>query len=386
MDTSLKLTRLLLLLLSSIATCCILAEENSSVQNQMEEIESQISTLNAERVQNTEEMQAFQQQIQGFDQQIAGISKQDFDLQTQAKSIQGLLDTLSGQDQAIVNRIKQEEKTLATHVSLGWQNVLNSGALLQADDNNQRLIHRSWLEYLAQQQAAALERLKAANTQLLSVRGEQTSRLQELEQAKTDGAKQQQLLREKKDQRENAISVLRTKLSNSGEQLTALEQDREELTGILKRLKAARDDNAFAEKGTPFGSLKGKLPWPHSGEVVDKSASTGVTLAVTSGDPVMAIAAGRVAYAEWLKGFGLLLILDHGDGYMSLYGNNESIYRNTGDWVEAGDVLSAAGQSGGRQQAGLYFEIREQGKSVNPEKWCDRSVVVNQISLKATKE
>ena len=80
------------------------------------------------------------------------------------------------------------------------------------------------------------------------------------------------------------------------------------------------------------------------------------------------------------------MIIDHGDGYMSLYGNNESIYRKTGDWVSAGDVLSAAGQSGGRQQAGLYFEIRDTGKTMDARKWCDSDISVNQTRRQATNQ
>ena len=88
------------------------------------------------------------------------------------------------------------------------------------------------------------------------------------------------------------------------------------------------------------------------------------------GSQVRAISHGRVAFADWLRGFGLLIIIDHGDGYMSLYGHNQSLNMETGDWVEAGEVIATAGNSGGRQKSGLYFEIRHNGKPVNPMRWC----------------
>ena len=86
-----------------------------------------------------------------------------------------------------------------------------------------------------------------------------------------------------------------------------------------------------------------------------------------------AISHGRVAYADWLRGYGLLLIIDHGDGYMSLYGHNQVLYKETGEWVEAGDLIASVGNSGGQAHTGLYFEIRHNGKPTNPTQWCRRS-------------
>ncbi|MEJ2398964.1 MAG: peptidoglycan DD-metalloendopeptidase family protein [Gammaproteobacteria bacterium] len=89
-----------------------------------------------------------------------------------------------------------------------------------------------------------------------------------------------------------------------------------------------------------------------------------------AGRNVHAISHGRVAYADWLRGYGLLMIIDHGDGYMSLYAHNQALYKETGEWVEAGEVIASVGKSGGQKQAGLYFEIRHNGIPVNPARWC----------------
>jgi septal ring factor EnvC (AmiA/AmiB activator) len=85
---------------------------------------------------------------------------------------------------------------------------------------------------------------------------------------------------------------------------------------------------------------------------------------------VRAISHGRIAFSDWLRGFGLLTIIDHGNGYMSLYGGNQSLYKEVGDWVESGEVIASVGNSGGRKDSALYFEIRHDGKPVNPLKWC----------------
>ena len=92
-----------------------------------------------------------------------------------------------------------------------------------------------------------------------------------------------------------------------------------------------------------------------------------------SGTEVRSISHGRVAFADWLRGFGLLLIVDHGDGYMSLFGHNESLYKEVGDWVEGGEVVATVGDSGGLDRAGLYFELRHDGQPINPRRWCKRA-------------
>lgn len=109
-----------------------------------------------------------------------------------------------------------------------------------------------------------------------------------------------------------------------------------------------------------FGSARssGKLRW------------NGVFIEAEPGTPVTAVHYGRVVFSDWLRGFGLLLIVDHGDGYMSLYGHNEVLYRETGDWVTAGETIATVGDTGGQNRSGLYFEIRHAGKPTDPQHWC----------------
>jgi len=363
----------------------VLAEENSSTQDQLDQIELEIDSLNSSASIKREKIIAYQEQIKSFDQQISVVSRRRHSILKEIAQIKSLLDKLSAQDQQLVDKIDQEQRLLGTHVTLAWQNIVSSGVLVQADDNNQRLMHNTWLEYLAAQRVAALERIKDQNRELITLREQQQASIQNLNQAVANEEEEQRLLGEKKTERQTTIRTLETEFASTAEKISLLEQDRDELTAIIDRLKAARDDNAFVEKGTEFASLQGKLPWPHTGKIT-AAATAGHYIQANNGDPVYAIAAGRVAYSEWLKGFGLLVIIDHGDGYMSLYGNNESIYRKTGDWVSAGDTISAAGQSGGRQQAGLYFEIRDTGKTLDARKWCNSDISVNQIQRQATNQ
>ena len=130
------------------------------------------------------------------------------------------------------------------------------------------------------------------------------------------------------------------------------------------------------------------LPWPVPGEVLSSFNSSregalrweGVVLAAEEGTPVRAIHPGRVVFADWMRGYGLLTIVDHGGGYLTLYGYNQSLLRDVGEWVAVGDTLALAGQSGGNSRSALYFEIRNRGKVVNPTRWCDRRVTLPPIA------
>ena len=149
---------------------------------------------------------------------------------------------------------------------------------------------------------------------------------------------------------------------------------------LIDALQVSLTDDALKIRGKEtFEELRGKLPWPVRGAVLARYGTPrgesgltwqGTLIGAPAGAAVHSIHRGRVAYADWLRGFGLLLIIEHEDGFMSLYGHNETLTRETGDWVEAGEIVATVGDSGGNPQTGLYFEIRRAGRPVNPRRWC----------------
>ncbi len=176
------------------------------------------------------------------------------------------------------------------------------------------------------------------------------------------------------------VARLKSQLRSRSEELARMVENERQLEKLLNLIQEMLADiPAEAGLHKPFASLRGKLPWPAVGRVRKLFGKTraggrvkwnGIIIRAREGNNVRAVARGRVAYADWLRGYGLLVILDHGDGYMSLYGNNQSLLRETGDWVEAGDIIATVGKSGGKDSVGLYFEIRHNGKPSNPVKWC----------------
>nr|VFK20612.1 MAG: Septal ring factor EnvC, activator of murein hydrolases AmiA and AmiB [Candidatus Kentron sp. LPFa] len=177
-------------------------------------------------------------------------------------------------------------------------------------------------------------------------------------------------------QRKETLIKLSREIAQDDERLTTLQQDKDRLEKLIRGIKQAfthiRDQQ-------PFHALKGRLRWPTAGSIrhdfgAKRSQGNltwqGVWISAKAGQPIHAISHGQVAFADWLRGFGLLMIIDHGDGYMSLYGHNQSLYKETGDLVELGEVIASIGNSGGNTDNGLYFEIRRQGSPQNPAYWC----------------
>jgi septal ring factor EnvC (AmiA/AmiB activator) len=205
-------------------------------------------------------------------------------------------------------------------------------------------------------------------------------RLQQLQAKNTNERKQ---LEAAKRGRKEIIAQLSRQLKDQGNELKVLKDDESQLTSLISNIQQALSDLPLDPSAhDPFRSRKGKLPWPARGQLVASFGSQrdvgklkwdGVLIAAPEGREVRAIHHGRVAFADWLRGFGLLLIIDHGDGFMSLYGHNQSLFKETGEWVEPGEVVAQVGSSGGRTRSGIYFGIRHNGKPQNPKSWCKRT-------------
>jgi septal ring factor EnvC (AmiA/AmiB activator) len=197
-------------------------------------------------------------------------------------------------------------------------------------------------------------------------------------------------LKVKAKQREATLTALDKKITSQDARLQLLRKQELSLQALLKSLNNPKTSDISTPKkqGIPtyskpknqqaFAKNVGGLVWPVKGKLLAHYGSPrnlgkltwqGIMIAASSGDNVVATASGRVVFADWLRGFGLLLIIDHGDQYMSLYGNNESLLKQVGEQVKAGDLIAQSGENDVRQQAGLYFEIRYKGSPTNPMKW-----------------
>ena len=183
-----------------------------------------------------------------------------------------------------------------------------------------------------------------------------------------------------RSRREQAMSELTASISSRSGELEALEINRAELEALLKQIAEAMARVQSVANLSPFTDQRGKLPLPVNGPVINQFGSRygggalvrqGITIGVAEGTEVRAVHAGRIVFSDWLRGMGLLVIVDHSDGYMSLYGANQALSKAAGDWVNAGEVLASSG-SRGERSVGVYFEIRYRGAAQNPSIWLQK--------------
>ena len=191
---------------------------------------------------------------------------------------------------------------------------------------------------------------------------------------------QLQTLSAKREQLESQRQARKSLIASLEKEFADQENRRRRLLGDRQRLQKLMDEIKRRELGSGgnFASRKGRLPWPLRGELIGRFGQLradsgmkrqGLLLRAAVGSPVAAVHGGRVVFADWLRGFGLLLILDHGSGYMTLYGHADQLTKKLDDVVEAGEVVAHAGQSGGQASGGLYFELRAKGVSQDPLPW-----------------
>ncbi len=194
--------------------------------------------------------------------------------------------------------------------------------------------------------------------------------------------REQDHLKAQQQARQKSLTQLEALLSQHGVRLEALQQDQSQLQTVVTRVASAARAIAPMEPGKPFSALKGKLPWPTDGRVLRSFGSErvkgkmrwqGVLIGAEAGAPVRAVASGRVVFSNYLRGHGLLIIVDHGAGFMTLYAHNQNLYKQLGDWVESGEQVASVGLSGGQKNAGLYFELRHNGEPTNPHGWLKRA-------------
>ncbi len=224
------------------------------------------------------------------------------------------------------------------------------------------------------------EKIEAEKTRLQTLEQQRSGRVASLESSKAQRAK--------------AVSAIDRQIKDRGGELKRLQSQARSLEKLIARLReaiekaereaaaAARGRPGGATRPAPFGPLKGKLPWPvQDGKVLARFGQAraggslrwqGMLIGTDRGARVRAPVAGRVVYGDWLPGMGLMLVLDHGGGYMSLYGHNEELFRKVGDPVAAGEVIGSVGDSGGHAQPALYFEVRRGRTPVDPQIWLTR--------------
>ena len=238
----------------------------------------------------------------------------------------------------------------------------------------------TYYRYLSEYRGANIESVNKHIHELNDLRDQAAAEENQLaELARTQNAELNELNRAQEKRRELVIS-LQSKIKEEGSEIERLAAQEQDLARLIAELTSILSDYPITSE-EPFGELKGRLTWPIAGRLLHDFGQpraggrlkwNGAVIAAGRGREVRSIYHGRVIFADWLAGMGLLVIVDHGEGYMSLYGYNETTLKIAGDWVAPGDVIATIGDSGGQASTGLYFEIRQGTKPLDPASWASK--------------
>jgi septal ring factor EnvC (AmiA/AmiB activator) len=311
---------------------------------------------------------------------LAAVARETRTLDTKLAEQQAEFDRLEARRDTLEASLKSQREALAALLRSAY--ALGRGEelklLLQQDDVAAIARVLAYHRYFQRAQVGQIDALLGDLKQLADL--QDSIRKATAELGATREARNAEAAKLETERSEHAELVARidAKLKDQGERIAALGKDEAALTQLIERLRDVFADIPKQLSGSePFSALRGRLAWPLQGKVVtafgaaDESGrrSSGVLLAAKTGSAVHVVSHGRVAFADWLRGYGLMIIVDHGDGYLSLYGGNETLLKDVGDWVDGGDTIATSGASGGSKTPGVYFELRVKGQPTDPRGW-----------------
>lgn len=367
----------------AVASAAAPASETKAKAAELEQLRARLKELRGGLAEARGRQGSAQEQLRQCEQEIGratrALARIDQDLATGTARLTELQDQEQSQQAAIAAQRAGLGNQVRAAYLLGRQEPLK---LLLNQEDPARLDRA--LAYYGYLNRARVARIAAVQTQVQALKALEAQIMAEnshLQELRAQQVVEAEALRNTRQQRQALLTAAKAEVQEKGTQLTRLEQDERSLQNLLRELQQALADfpDAVTTDARPFARLKGQLPLPVRGRVATRFGSArgagmppahGLTIAVPEGSAVRAVARGRVAFAEWLRGFGLLVIIDHGGGYMSLYGHNQSLYKEAGETVAGGETIATAGSSGGQTQNGVYFEIRRQGQPVDPMAWC----------------
>lgn len=373
-----------------LAALC--SQAQAGPKDDLRELRDRIESLQKQLAESEESKADAADALRESERAVSETNRKLYQLSNQRREANAALLKLQSRAHTVESDIAGEQATLGRLLREQYISGRSDAVkiLLNREDPNEIARQLHYLGYVSRARAALLERLRGDLANLETLAGETQRKSAELRALQNEEARQKQRLEKEKAERQRVYARVSSEITKSRKQLSTLKRDEERLTRLIKRLarEAARRKpgkrttnqvlpNADLGSGS-FRSLKGRLRLPVLGELMNRFGSLredsglswkGLFISARPGQEVKAVAGGRVVYADWLRGFGNLMIVDHGDGYMSLYGNNESLLKQAGEETRAGDTIASIGNSGGNPDSGLYFELRYQGKPFDPLPW-----------------
>ena len=346
----------------------------------LDELKKNIAELKKELEKTKSSRDDLMKTLEDTEKDIGDLRKKADDIQDQLEDGQARLRNLGEERSALNLKKKSQQSYVSQHIKSAWRLGQQGNVRLLLNQQEPATVARNlkFYDYVIQARAEKISAYADTINRLNAIEPEMAYETQKLKQNHSTLQKRQEELQASQSQRKLILSRLLKSIESKDEQLTSLRSDRKRLERVLNNVKRFLDDADLVNNSENFASLRGKLPWPTKGTVLRNFGTSrvsnrlkweGMLIGATSGNPVVAVHHGRVVFSDYLRGHGLLIIVDHGSDYMTLYAHNEVLYKELGEWVNSGETIATVGNSGGRQDSALYFELRHKGQPTNPRKW-----------------
>jgi len=349
--------------------------ELESVREQISELKNRMDARAAERDQITAELQ---------DSEVLVAQKRELlkDIERRRALSEKKKANIEAQLEQKTTELEQESRQLGAQVFAAYTSGQQERLKLLLNQHDPATLGRlsTYYRYMSDYRGKNISAVNAHIDELQSLRDAAAQEEQQLTALAEQRYDELGELNAAQEKRQALLANLKTKMAQEGTEISRLAEQEKDLARLIAELTSILSDYPITSE-EPFNSLRGKLTWPVAGTLLHdfgqpRSGSSvkwnGVVMAAPRGREVRSIYHGRVVFSDWLAGMGLLVIVDHGDGFLTLYGYNETTQKSAGDWVAPGDVIATVGDSGGQAQTSLYFEVRQGTQAVNPRQWVSK--------------
>ncbi len=359
-----------------------MADDKSAKEKQLKTLLRKIDKLKKSIDVKEDNKSSYTKQLKSVERKIGKVNQQISATDKKITAKKSELKALRATRLKHQKKLDQENDYLAEQVYAAFTLGRQERAKLLFSQQNPQALQRNlvYYQYFSNARVALINDVQRNIDKIIATEELIHQAQLELEQNQKSLETQIKGLKVDLGKRKTIISSLNKELKQQGGSLSRLEDEATQLQNLIKSIEEIFVDAPESEiSQKAFAELKGKLAWPVKGKLKklfgrNKPQSElrwqGIVIEAPNGRQVKAVSHGRIAFSDWLRGLGNLVIIDHGNSYLSLYGHNESLYKSAGEWVEAGDVISTIGNSGGQNKSGLYFEIRKKGRPQNPTGWC----------------
>jgi septal ring factor EnvC (AmiA/AmiB activator) len=359
-----------------------LAQDRRESQAKLDAVRNEIEELTARIARETTRRDDGAKALRTAELAIAAATRKLAEVRGNLRTQQGARRELRVATERANERLAAERAALARQVRASYMAGRDELTKLLLSQESPATLGRMlvYFDYYNRARTTRIAAVAADLAQLDELAAE-TARVEE-ELAALEEAQRGQVaqLSRSRDERRAAVARIDAEIRDGEAEVAKLRAEEQRLAELVERLGELMAGFPV-DLDEPFASLQGKLEWPVQGRLVGDYGqprgagsvrSRGVLLEASAGTPVRAVYHGRVAFADWLQGLGLLVIVDHGGGYMSLYAHNEALLKESGDWVAPGEAIAQVGDTGGQARPALYFELRHNGEPVNPHAWIAR--------------